>query len=80
MKRSLNYKICVFFGKKNKNNHENTKSEKHEKFHGFFRVFVLSCFRDKKSFSFYSLSRIVFVAHHSTQFKQKPSIDSPDIS
>jgi hypothetical protein len=40
-------------------NYENThkvslkdKSLKHEKLHGLFRGFVLSCFRDKKSFSF----------------------------
>ncbi|RLC03872.1 MAG: hypothetical protein DRH90_10225 [Deltaproteobacteria bacterium] len=26
---------------KNKNNHENTKSEKHESFHGLFRTFVI---------------------------------------
>lgn len=35
-----------------KNNHENTKIEKHEIFHGLFRGLVLSWFRDKESFSF----------------------------
>ena len=29
-------------------NHENTKSKKHEMFRAYFRVFVLSCFRDEK--------------------------------
>ena len=38
--------------KNNKNNHENTKTEKHENYHGLFRVFVLSRFRDKIFFFF----------------------------
>jgi hypothetical protein len=33
----------VYFpGGKNESNHENTKSEKHENFHGVFRTFVFS--------------------------------------
>ena len=34
----------------------NTKSGKHENFHGLFRVFGLSCFRDKMIFILSGLS------------------------
>jgi len=39
-----------FIGEQKMINHENTKFGKHEIFL-FFRVFFLSCFRDKKVFS-----------------------------